>query len=70
MGPAWPASGRRWSVTAIGEREPRQRGWGSAAAVTISVLEGAHIVRVHDVAAMADVTKVADMAAGLTPDKE
>jgi dihydropteroate synthase len=45
---------------ALGEREPSAREWGTAAAVTASVLHGAHIVRVHGVAAMADVVRVAD----------
>ena len=49
---------------AIGEREPQARDWGTAAAVSVSVLLGAHIVRVHDVAAMVDVVRVADAAAG------
>jgi dihydropteroate synthase len=45
---------------ALGERPPDQREWGTAAAVAASVLFGAHIVRVHDVAHMADVARVAD----------
>jgi dihydropteroate synthase len=45
---------------ALGERDPAGREWGTAAAVTASVLHGAHIVRVHGVAAMADVVRVAD----------
>jgi dihydropteroate synthase len=45
---------------ALGERAPSAREWGSAAAVTASVLLGAHIVRVHSVAAMVDVVRVAD----------
>jgi dihydropteroate synthase len=45
---------------AIGERDPSGREWGTAAAVTASVLLGAHIVRVHGVRAMADVARVAD----------
>lgn len=45
---------------AIGQVEPSGREWGTAAAVTASVLLGAHIVRVHGVAAMADVVRVAD----------
>jgi dihydropteroate synthase len=45
---------------ALGDREPGAREWGTAAAVTASVLLGAHIVRVHDVAAMSDVVRVAD----------
>jgi dihydropteroate synthase len=34
--------------------------WGTAATVTASILGGAHIVRVHDVAEMAQVARVAD----------
>jgi len=45
---------------ALGARPPDARGWGTAAAVAASVLLGAHIVRVHDVAAMGDVVRVAD----------
>ncbi len=45
---------------ALGPRHPDEREWGTAAAVTAAVLEGAHIVRVHGVAAMVDVVKVAD----------
>jgi len=44
----------------LGQRPPSERIWGTAAAVAASVLAGAHIVRVHDVAAMADVVRVAD----------
>ena len=45
---------------ALGEREPSAREWGTAAAVTASVLLGAHIVRVHGVRNMVDVVRVAD----------
>ena len=45
---------------AIGDREPRDREWGTAAAVTASILSGAHIVRVHNVRDMVDVVRVAD----------
>jgi dihydropteroate synthase len=45
---------------AIGDRPPEDRVWGTAAAVTASVLAGAHIVRVHDVGAMVQVVRVAD----------
>ncbi len=37
-----------------------QRIWGTAATVTASILQGAHIVRVHDVEEMVQVAKVAD----------
>jgi dihydropteroate synthase len=39
---------------------PEERIWGTAATVTASILNGAHIVRVHDVAEMVKVSKVAD----------
>ena len=39
---------------------PSARDWGTAAAVTVAVMGGAHIVRVHNVAAMVQVVRVAD----------
>jgi dihydropteroate synthase len=45
---------------ALGERLPPDREWGTAAAVTASVLAGTHIVRVHGVREMVDVVRVAD----------
>jgi dihydropteroate synthase len=39
---------------------PEERIWGSAATVAASILRGAHIVRVHDVAEMFQVARVAD----------
>jgi dihydropteroate synthase len=39
---------------------PDQRIWGTAATVTASILNGAHIVRVHDVAEMVQVARVVD----------
>lgn len=38
-----------------------ERIWGTAATVAASILNGAHIVRVHDVAEMAQVARVADL---------
>jgi dihydropteroate synthase len=37
--------------------------WGTAATVAASILQGAHIVRVHDVAEMAQVARVTDVIA-------
>ena len=45
---------------ALGGRPALERDWGTAAAVTAAVLGGAHIVRVHAVAEMAQVVHVAD----------
>ena len=39
---------------------PGERLYGSLAAVTASVLKGAHVVRVHDVKAVAEAVKIAD----------
>jgi dihydropteroate synthase len=51
---------------ALGQRPPSAREWGTAAAVTAAILGGAHIVRVHGVAEMVQVARVADaiLAAG------
>jgi dihydropteroate synthase len=46
--------------TALGDRPAPERDWGTAAAVTAAVLAGAHIVRVHAVAEMAQVVRVAE----------
>ena len=43
---------------------PEDRIWGTAATVTASILGGAHIVRVHDVAEMVQVARVADCLLG------
>ena len=45
---------------------PEERIWGTAATVTASILCGAHIVRVHDVAEMVQVARVADSLANPT----
>ncbi|MCS6816293.1 MAG: dihydropteroate synthase [Blastocatellia bacterium] len=41
-------------------RAPRERAFGTAAAVVAAIFRGAHIVRVHDVREMRDVIRVAD----------
>jgi dihydropteroate synthase len=43
-----------------GEQPAAERDWATAAAVTASVMAGAHIVRVHRVAEMVQVARVAD----------
>jgi dihydropteroate synthase len=54
---------------ALGGRPAAERDWGTAAAVTAAVLAGAHIVRVHAVAEMAQVVRVTEeiRRGGLTP---
>jgi dihydropteroate synthase len=48
---------------------PEERIWGTAATVTASILNGAHIVRVHDIAEMVQVARAADcvLDPGLAP---
>jgi len=50
-------------ATADGEWPPDERVWGTAATVTAAILGGAHIVRVHDVAEMVQVVRIADAVA-------
>jgi dihydropteroate synthase len=45
----------------LGGIPEHERTYGTAAAVTACILQGAHIVRVHDVREMAQVARVADM---------
>ena len=53
-------SRKSFLTSATGPLPPHERDWATAAAVTASVLAGAHIVRVHRVAEMAQVVRVAD----------
>jgi dihydropteroate synthase len=52
------------TLARAGKRLPlEERIWGTAATVTACILGGAHIVRVHDVAEMVQVARVADCVA-------
>ena len=53
-------SRKSFLTAALGQRPPSEREWGTAAAVAAAVMLGAHIVRVHAVAAHVDVVRVAD----------
>lgn len=44
----------------LGDAPSSERVWGTAATVTAAILAGAHIVRVHDVAEIVQVARVAD----------
>jgi len=55
------ASRKSFLQTAIGERPASERDAASLAAATVAALSGAHIVRVHDVAASVQAVRVADM---------
>jgi dihydropteroate synthase len=50
---------RKGFVGALLDRPVLEREWGTAAAVAACVLQGAHVVRVHSVAAMKEVARVA-----------
>jgi dihydropteroate synthase len=66
-GPLLSGPSRKSFLTAaVGDVPPGERLWGTAAAVTASVLAGVHIVRVHDVPEMVQVVRTADaiVAAG------
>jgi dihydropteroate synthase len=54
-------SRKSFLTRAIGTCPPAGREWATAGAVAAAVLLGAHIVRVHEVGAMRDVVRVADM---------
>jgi dihydropteroate synthase len=55
------ASRKRFLTRPVsGDRPDAGRDWPTAAAVTVSVLHGAHIVRVHAVSEMLPVVRVAD----------
>jgi dihydropteroate synthase len=50
-----------WALAGKGEVGPAEkREWGTAAAITAAILNGAHIVRVHDVNEMKQVAHIAD----------
>ena len=56
-----------WALAGKKQAWPAEmREWGTAAAVTAAILNGAHIVRVHDVSEMSQVARIADsvLAAG------
>ncbi len=50
---------RKSFVGAVLERPVHEREWGTAATVAAGVLQGAHVVRVHAVAQMKDVARMA-----------
>ena len=51
---------RKSTLGLVLDRPEAERAWGTAAAVALAVQGGADIVRVHDVAEMADVVRIAD----------
>jgi dihydropteroate synthase len=53
-------SRKRFIGQITGKDDPKERVFGTAAACAIAIAKGADILRVHDVAAMVDVSKVVD----------
>jgi dihydropteroate synthase len=59
--PILAATSRKSTIgTILDDLPPDQRAWGTAATVTIAIANGADMVRVHDVAEMLQVCRVAD----------
>ena len=54
---------RKSTLGLVLDRPEAERAWGTAAAVALAVQGGADIVRVHDVAEMVDVVRIADAIA-------
>lgn len=66
--PILVGTSRKSFIGAILENAEADRIWGTGATVALSIASGAHIVRVHDVAAMRDVARVADAVITAGPD--
>lgn len=58
--PLLVGTSRKSFIGEILNRPPAERIWGTAATVAVSILYGAHMVRVHDVEAMRDVARTID----------
>jgi dihydropteroate synthase len=58
--PLLMGTSRKSSIGAVLDLREDERGWGTAATVALAIANGADIVRVHDVAEMLQVVKIAD----------
>ena len=56
----WGFQARHLTIGAVLGLPEDQRAWGTAATVALAIAGGADVVRVHDVAAMAQVARMAD----------
>lgn len=68
--PVLAGPSRKSFIGALIAKTPRERDWGSAAAVTLSMVYGAHLVRVHNVASMREVVRVAEAIGAVRKDPE
>jgi dihydropteroate synthase len=62
--PVMVGTSRKTFIRRLTGRPEGERLFGTAASVAAAILRGAHIVRVHDVRAMAEVARVTDAIAG------
>jgi dihydropteroate synthase len=68
--PLLVGTSRKATIGYVLDRPERERGWGTAATVALAIAAGADIVRVHDVAEMAQVARMADaVVRGRLPSK-
>ncbi|MCR4337928.1 MAG: dihydropteroate synthase [Candidatus Omnitrophica bacterium] len=58
--PILVGTSRKSFIGKVLERDVEDRSWGTAATLSVSILRGAHMVRVHDVAAARDTVKMTD----------
>jgi len=58
--PVLVGTSRKSFIGSILKQSTAERIWGTAASVAASIVFGAHVVRVHDVAAMRDVSRIMD----------
>jgi dihydropteroate synthase len=61
---------RKSFIGSVLSRPVGDRVWGTAAAVAAAALAGAAVVRVHDVAEMTDVVRIADAVRAMKPGEE
>jgi dihydropteroate synthase len=61
--PLMVGTSRKSFIGKLTGRSESERLWGTAASVAVSIIRGAHVVRVHDVKEMIDVVRVADALA-------
>lgn len=58
-------SRKSFLTAAVGPKPPHERVWATAGAIACGVLCGAHVLRVHDVAELRDVVRVAEAVLGM-----
>jgi dihydropteroate synthase len=65
--PVLVGTSRKSFIGAILNKPAADRIWGTGATVAASIMFGAHVVRVHDVAAMRDIARVMDVIVAERP---